>query len=137
MGIFNRKIVSVEILSATTDSRKSASSTLLRGAVGGALLGPVGALAGGLSGKNKNTDKTTFLITYDDGYTMTQTVQNNGVQFNMYMKLVNENKKKENYANLEDNINDKYEKAKKLKELLDSNLITQEEFEKERQKIFE
>lgn len=137
MGIFNRKIVSVEILSATTDSRKSASSTLLRGAVGGALLGPVGALAGGLSGKNKNTDKTTFLITYDDGYTMTQTVQNNGVQFNMYMKLVNENKKKENNVNLEDNINDKYEKAKKLKELLDSNLITQEEFEKERQKIFE
>ena len=35
------------------DTRKSMSSSILRGAVGGALFGGVGALAGGLSAKNK------------------------------------------------------------------------------------
>ena len=37
----------------TEDIRKSAASGVMRGAVGGVLLGPVGMLAGGLSAKNK------------------------------------------------------------------------------------
>lgn len=37
----------------TDEHRKSAKSGVARGLVGGALLGPVGALAGGLSAKNK------------------------------------------------------------------------------------
>lgn len=37
----------------TDEHRKSASSGVARGLVGGALLGPVGVLAGGLSAKNK------------------------------------------------------------------------------------
>jgi len=37
----------------TDEHRKSASSGVARGLVGGALLGPVGMLAGGLSAKNK------------------------------------------------------------------------------------
>lgn len=37
------------------EAQKSMSSGLMRGLVGGALLGPVGALAGGLSAKSKNT----------------------------------------------------------------------------------
>lgn len=39
----------------TDDIRKSAASGVARGLVGGALLGPVGMLAGGLSAKNKGT----------------------------------------------------------------------------------
>lgn len=39
----------------TDDHRKSAASGIARGLVGGALLGPVGMLAGGLSAKNKGT----------------------------------------------------------------------------------
>ncbi len=37
----------------TDEHRKSASSGVARGLVGGALLGPVGLLAGGISAKNK------------------------------------------------------------------------------------
>ena len=37
----------------TDEHRKSASSGVARGLVGGALLGPVGMLAGGLSAKSK------------------------------------------------------------------------------------
>lgn len=89
MSILNRKIVSTEIIDTYTDSRKSASSSLIRGAIGGALFGRVGALAGGLSGKNKNTTHTTFLIKYDDGSQETQTVKNNSLFYNTYMKFLN------------------------------------------------
>ena len=45
---------SVESYELVTDQHtKSFSSGMVRGAVGGALLGPVGMLAGGLSAKNK------------------------------------------------------------------------------------
>lgn len=37
----------------TDEHRKSAASGVARGLIGGALLGPVGMLAGGLSAKNK------------------------------------------------------------------------------------
>ena len=37
----------------TDDHRKSASSGIVRGIVGGALLGPVGLIGGALSAKNK------------------------------------------------------------------------------------
>lgn len=88
MGIF-KKIVSTEILTTTTDSKKSASSTLIRGAVGGALLGPAGMLAGGLSGKNKIQAMTTFLITYDDGSQQTDTVKNDSIMYTTYMQFLN------------------------------------------------
>lgn len=39
----------------TEESRKSASSSLVRGLVGGALLGGVGMVAGAVSGKNNDT----------------------------------------------------------------------------------
>lgn len=39
----------------TDDIRKSAASGIARGAVGGALLGPIGMLGGALSAKNKGT----------------------------------------------------------------------------------
>lgn len=47
------------------DSRKSAGSGVARGLVGGALLGPVGAVAGGLSAKNKRS--ITIAIEFKDG----------------------------------------------------------------------
>lgn len=64
------------------DSRKKATSVIGRGIVGGALLGPVGLLAGA-SGKNKN--KTTFLIIYNNGKRETITTKNNGF---LYKKLI-------------------------------------------------
>lgn len=71
----------------TEDSRRSASSTALRGVVGGVLLstvglGLVGAAAGVMSGKNKHT--TTFVIEYSDGHRVTETVKNNSKEYKLY-----------------------------------------------------
>ena len=49
----------------TEDIRKSAASGVARGIIGGALLGPVGMLAGGLSAKNKGT--ITVAVQFKDG----------------------------------------------------------------------
>lgn len=49
----------------TDETRKSAASGVARGLVGGALLGPVGMLAGGLSAKNKKS--YTMVIQFKDG----------------------------------------------------------------------
>ena len=49
----------------TEETRKSAASGIARGIVGGALLGPVGLLAGGLYAKNKGT--VTLAIQFKDG----------------------------------------------------------------------
>lgn len=50
---------------ATEDSVKSFSSSLVRGLVGGALLGPIGLIAGGLSGKNNKTYHV--MVQFKDG----------------------------------------------------------------------
>ena len=68
------------------DSKKSAGSSIGRGLVGGALLGPVGLIGGALSGKNKKS--TTFLIEYDDGSRDTDTVKTGGMMFNVYAKYL-------------------------------------------------
>ncbi len=47
----NENVENYELI--TDEHRKSAASGIARGLVGGALLGPVGMLAGGLSAKNK------------------------------------------------------------------------------------
>lgn len=49
----------------TEDTKKSAASGIARGLVGGALLGPVGMLAGGLSAKNKKN--FTIILQFKDG----------------------------------------------------------------------
>ena len=49
----------------TDEHRKSAASGVARGLVGGALLGPVGMLAGGLSAKNKGIFQV--VIEFNDG----------------------------------------------------------------------
>jgi hypothetical protein len=49
----------------TDEHRKSAASGVARGLIGGALLGPVGLLAGGLSAKSKGT--YTVAIRFKDG----------------------------------------------------------------------
>ena len=63
----------------TTDSRKSASSTAVRGAIGGAIAGPAGLIGGAASGKNKQT--TTFKIVYKSGKVEVKTVKNNSKEF--------------------------------------------------------
>lgn len=51
INLDNKNVESYEII--TDEHRKSAKSGVARGLVGGALLGPVGMLAGGISAKSK------------------------------------------------------------------------------------
>ena len=67
---------------AGEDSRKSVGSSVVRGAIGAAVLGPVGLVGGALSGKNKT--KTTFTIVYKSGRREVITVDNDSNQFKEY-----------------------------------------------------
>lgn len=68
-----------------SNSRKKIISTVGRGVVGGALIGPVGLLAG-MTGKNKET--TTFQIIYNNGNQETVTVKTGGWMFKEYCKYL-------------------------------------------------
>lgn len=75
-----------KVLIVGNDSRKSASSSIIRGAIGGTILGPIGLFGGLISGKNRN--KTTFLVFFDNGTKKTVTCKTNGLEFNFYIKYV-------------------------------------------------
>lgn len=83
-----KKIVKTMIV--TDDSRKSATSVVGRGVVGGILttavgLGPVGLLAAA-SAKNKKT--ATFVIEYSDGTRETKTVKTKSSEFKKLAKFL-------------------------------------------------
>ena len=63
INLDKKNVSSYEVI--TDDIRKSAKSGVARGIVGGVLLGPVGALAGGLSAKNKGIYQ--IAIEFKDG----------------------------------------------------------------------
>ncbi len=81
-------ISKVMIVGANSDSRKSISSSIIRGAVGSTLLGPVGLVGGALSGKNKVTSKTTFLVEYKDGHRETKIIDNDSSEFKELCKYL-------------------------------------------------
>lgn len=82
-----KQIKQVMILNTVNDSQKSFSSSVVRGAVG-SVLGPVGAVGGALSGKNKVTSTTTFLIEYMNGNKVTKTVDNNSKEYKELCKYI-------------------------------------------------
>ena len=82
----NKKIIKTTILNTINDSRKSAGSSLVRGAVGGYLFGVAGVAAGAVSGKNKIESKTTFLVEYASGKKETKTVSNNSKEYQELVK---------------------------------------------------
>ncbi len=75
----------VKTMIVADDSRKSITSAVTRGAVGGFLIGPVGLLAAA-SAKNKKT--TTFVIEYSDGSRETKTVKTNSSEFKKLAKYI-------------------------------------------------
>ena len=83
-----KTISKVMIVGSTSDSRKKVGSSVVRGAVGGTLLGPVGLVGGALSGKNKVINETTFLIEYEDGHRETKKVDNNSYEFQKLCKYL-------------------------------------------------
>lgn len=83
-----KTISKVVIVGSTSNSRKKVGSSIVRGAVGGTLLGSVGLVGGALSGKNKVTNETTFLIEYEDGHRETKKVDNNSYEFQKLCKYL-------------------------------------------------
>lgn len=81
-------IKKVIIVNGSSDSRKKMGSSIMRGAVGGALLGPAGLVGGAVSGKNKVTNYTTFLVEYEDGHRETLTVITGSGEFNKLCKYL-------------------------------------------------
>ncbi len=63
LALNSQSVESYELI--TDEHRKSAKSGITRGIVGGALLGPVGMLAGGVSAKSKGI--YTVAIQFKDG----------------------------------------------------------------------
>ena len=74
---------------ATSSSRIRTGSAVARGLVGGALLGPVGAVAGAATGRQRTTvnehHTTTFMVYYIDGSHRVETVENTTERYRIYM----------------------------------------------------
>jgi len=73
------------VVLAGQESRTKTGSAVARGAVGGALLGPVGLLAA--AGAKKNTD-VAMVIHYKSGRTENKTVKFNSKDFKKYAKYI-------------------------------------------------
>nr|DAM27895.1 MAG TPA: hypothetical protein [Caudoviricetes sp.] len=81
--VIRNKITKVVLVS--TSSRKKAGSVAGRMLVGSAF-GTIGAVAGGMSAKNRET--ATFYVTYQDGHTKTETVDVGSARFRELMGYV-------------------------------------------------
>lgn len=71
-----------------THGKKSTASAAMRGTVGSAVAGPVGAIVGASTAKDKRS--TTFLIVYKNGKKVTRTVPNNSLEYQKYVKYLDE-----------------------------------------------
>lgn len=87
MGLFS-KIDYTEIVDTGIESKKSAGSSIVRGAVGGALLGGAGLIGGALSGKNKTIKHYTFLVHYTDGTTAELECNKGDTVYNSLIKFL-------------------------------------------------
>lgn len=87
MGLFS-KIDYTEIVDTGIESKKSAGSSIVRGAVGGALFGGAGLVGGALSGKNKTKTKITFRVVFKDGTETFKTCDLNDMYYTTFMKYV-------------------------------------------------
>lgn len=76
--------------SHTATSKTKTSSAVGRAAVGGLIAGPVGALVGAGTAKQKTVEHhtTTFMVYYDDGSKKVETVSNGSYQYDRYMQLL-------------------------------------------------
>lgn len=93
----NENVSNYEVI--TEEHRKSAKSGVARGLVGGALIGPVGLLAGGLSAKSKGTYQ--LAIEFNDGSRSLIEVDNK-----VYKSLIKQLFSSYNYDNESNNYND-------------------------------
>jgi len=150
---FNDIMESEIVVDGVTLVKTSATSTIGRAIVGGVLTGGVGAIIGGVTGKKSHNElvkyidlkicindslnpfyKIRFLdteckkgdFTYKDGYEKAEKWHGIVSTF-IKQSEVNLNKNKSESSNVNDLL--------KLKELLDSDLLTREEFDEQKKKL--
>ena len=75
---------------ATASSKTSTASAIGRAAVGSAIAGPIGAVVGASTAKQRTTvsekHTTTFMIYFSDGSRKHETVDNNSQKYELYMR---------------------------------------------------
>lgn len=89
----NTTIVSAAVVGGTTigKQKSSVTSSIVRGAVGGTLFGPIGAVAGAVTPKKKivtKGGKVTFSILYASGNRSVETVKVGSKRYNELAKYV-------------------------------------------------
>lgn len=88
VGKPQRAILKTKIIDTFTDSRASTGSAVGRAIVGNLLAGPVGAVVGASTAKDKITRETMFMVFYTDGTREHKTVRNGSRQYEEYMKYL-------------------------------------------------
>ena len=89
----DRTIVSTAIVNTTSNGKQRASvtSSVVRGAVGGAIFGPVGLVAGAVTPKKTTITKdmtVTFAILYESGRRNVETVKVGSKRYNELAKYI-------------------------------------------------
>lgn len=79
-------IVKTKIIDAY--GKTSTASAAARGTVGGIVAGPVGSIVGASTAKSKRS--TTFLVIYKNGRKVTRTVPNNSLEYQKYIKYLDD-----------------------------------------------
>lgn len=77
----HKTILKTMIVASDSNRHQKMGSSIIRGTIGGALLGPVGMISGAMSGKHKNDNTTTFLVLYEDGHKETIITETNSSEF--------------------------------------------------------
>ena len=115
----------------TDEHRKSAASGAARGLVGGALLGPVGLLAGGISAKSKGIYQV--VIQFKDGKSSLLEVDDKIYKaITTKLALVNAANSSSSGTTASVSVADE---IMKFKRLLDDGIITKQEFEAQKAKL--
>ena len=90
MGFWSKLMADYKIVRTIivdTDSRKSMTSGIVRGAVGG-IFGGLGSIAGIASAKNKKT--TTFLVEYESGRRATKKVKTGSMEYKNLLRFLDQ-----------------------------------------------
>jgi len=137
VSIDSNTVKQYTMIEKESDVRKSAMSSMARGAVGGALLGPLGMLAGGLSAKNKKNSTYVVGIDFNDGkYSVLELGKNAfGVLSRACTLSVAGTDGATQCSETQELETSSAKQIKEYKDLLDAGIISQDEFDAKKKQL--